>query len=287
MTNDCLACMVRGTLDAAKLATNDTLLQQKIVKKILKALIDVDMSEPPPLMAMKIQQAVKDVTGVNDPYANIKKSYNDFALKIYPNLKKKAGATCFETAVRLCIAGNIIDFGTHTTIGEKKVLDTIEDALKVEINGQVDVLEKACKKASRILWIADNTGEIVFDKLLLEKLDPKRIVYAVRGGPTQNDATLEDAHYTGITNMVKVIDTGAAIPGVVLSYCSIQFRQHYEKADLIIAKGQGNFETMDHQDNRIFFLFKAKCPMVAEHAGCDLHDIVILRAKKEYGTQPK
>ncbi len=280
MTNNCLPCMVRGSLDAAKLATDETLQQQKIVRRILRELIDVDMSDPPPLMARKIQQAVKEITGVDDPYADIKRTYNNLALRLYPDLKKKAGATCFETAVRLCIAGNIIDFGTHTTIGEKKVLDTIEDALKIEINGQVDALEKACKKASRILWIADNTGEIVFDKLVLEKLDPERVIYAVRGGPTQNDAALEDARYTGITEMVKVIDTGAAIPGVILHYCSTRFRQHYEQADLIIAKGQGNFETLDHHDNRIFFLFKAKCPMVAEHAGCDLHDIVILQ-----GTQ--
>ena len=283
MTNDCLPCMVRGSLDTAKLATDDKQLQQKIVKKILRILIDVDMNNPPPLMARNIQQAVKEVTGVDDPYADIKKTYNDFALKIYPDLQKKAGPACFETAVRLCIAGNIIDFGTHTTIGEKKVLDTIENALKIEINGQVDALKKACEQADRILWIADNSGEIVFDKLLLEKLDLQKVTYAVRGGPTQNDATYEDAKYTGITKMVKVIDTGAAIPGVILEHCSKEFRQSYKQADLIIAKGQGNFETLDHKDSRIFFLFKAKCPVVAIHAGCDLHDIVILKGAKDIG----
>ena len=155
------------------------------------------------------------------------------------------------------------------------MLDTIDEVQTVEINGQVAVLKAACEKADRILWLADNTGEIVFDKLLLQKLDLEKVVVAVRGGPTQNDATMADAVYTGLTDMVAVMDTGAAIPGIRLDQCSKSFQQAYHRADLIIAKGQGNFETLDHRDKRIFFLFKAKCPVVAAHAGCRTGDIVI------------
>lgn len=275
MHNDCLPCIARGGLDAARLATDDEQLQLKIVRKVLKELCVFDLNCPPPLMALFIQQTVKQITGVDDPYKHIKKKYNDFALKLYPELEKKVKSSSFDTAVRLCIAGNIIDFGSHNKVGTKKVLDTIHDALSVDISGSVKPFRKACEKAATILWIADNAGEIVFDKLLLGKMDPEKITYAVRGGATQNDATLEDAQYTGITKIVKVIDTGAAIPGVILEYCSNDFRQQYQQADMIISKGQGNLETLDNRDTRIFFLFKAKCPVVANYAGCRLNDIVI------------
>jgi len=226
-------------------------------------------------MARAIQRAVKSIAGVGDPYAGIKKKYNDLALELYPELENRVTPFSFDTAVRLSIAGNIIDFGTHNTVGEKKVLDTIEHSLTADINGGVRVLKAACETAETILFIGDNAGEIVFDKFLLEKMEKKKIIYAVRGGATQNDATLEDAEYTGITQLVKVITTGAAIPGVILEHCSEEFRCHYEQADMIISKGQGNFETLDHQDRRIFFLFKAKCSVVARHAGCSLNDMVI------------
>ncbi len=281
MQNDCLPCIARGSLDAARLATDDEGLQRKVVKKVLKELITFDLNSPPPLMALFISRTVKEITGVSDPYYRIKKKYNDFALGLLPLLEKKALDSSFDMALRLCIAGNIIDFGTHARVGRQKVLDTIDEALVMEINGEGEVFEKACEKARNILWIADNAGEIVFDRLLLQKLDCRKIIYAVRGGPAQNDATLEDAEYAGVTGMVKVIDTGAAIPGVILEYCSEGFRKVYEKADMIIAKGQGNFETLDPLDNRIFFLFKAKCQVVADHAGCRLNDMVIKNSNRE------
>ncbi len=273
--SDCLACFARGTLDTAKLATCNEKFHFEIMRKIFKILADSRLDGPPPLMALTIQQVVTQVTGCTDPYRAIKKKYNDFCLGLYPELEQKAGNSDFETAVRLCIAGNIIDFGSQQSVGKQKVLDTINESLSMEINGCVKNFERACKRSRNILWIADNAGEIVFDRLVLEKLDRDRITYAVRGGPTQNDATMEDARYTGITDIVHVIDTGAAIPGIVLDYCSDEFRTCYEKADLIISKGQGNFETLDINDDRIFFVFKAKCPVVAAYAGCRLNDMVI------------
>ncbi|MCP3874100.1 MAG: DUF89 family protein [Desulfobacteraceae bacterium] len=280
MFNDCLPCIARGGLDAARLATNDEQLQLRIVKNVLKELCTFDLNSPPPLMAKFIAKTVKKITGVSDPYRDIKKKYNDFALELFPELEEKVKGASFEIAVRLAIAGNIIDFGTHNTVGKQKVIDTIQDSLTIDINGFVKPLHDAAKKAEKILWLADNAGEIVFDKLLLKKMDQDKIIYAVRGGPTQNDATIEDAEYVGLTKMVRVIDTGASIPGVLLDYCSDDFIKHYHQADLIISKGQGNFETLDHQDNRIFFLFKAKCPVVADYAGCKLNDIVIKNCYK-------
>lgn len=277
MNNDCLPCIVRGSLDAARLATSDEMLQQKVAKKVMSKLVGFDMTNPPPLMARVIRQTVEKVTGVRDPYVQIKRQFNDFALGIVPELKQRFSPVSFETAVRLCIAGNVIDFGTHTHIGEEQVKQTIEQCLEMNINGRVDALVHACERARKILWIADNAGEIVFDTLVLEKLPRDRLIYAVRGGPTQNDATLDDVRYTGMDKHFNIIDTGADIPGVILEHCSEAFCRVYQEADLIIAKGQGNLETLDLLDERIFFLFKAKCPITARYAGCSLGDTVIMK----------
>ncbi len=287
MYNDCLPCIARGALDAARLSTEDEQAQQKIVKAVLARLAEIEMDTPPPLMARYIQESVEKYTGVKDPFKDLKQEYNDLALDLYPQLraKKDQGRTPkhrFELAVRLSIAGNIIDFGAASEVGRQKVLDTISHALSTRVNGEIASLDRAVQKAKSILWLADNTGEIVFDKLLLEEMDTRKITYVVRGGNAQNDATMADARYTGITDMVCVMDSGAAIPGTIVSICSREFRDAYEKADLIISKGQGNFETLDHRDPRIFFLFKAKCPIVARHAGCKTGDVVIRTSRELY-----
>ncbi|MCP4022990.1 MAG: DUF89 family protein [Desulfobacteraceae bacterium] len=277
MYNDCLPCIARGALDAAKLATKDELCQTTIVKKVLKELLVFDLNSPPPLMARFIQRTVKDVTGVLDPYKELKKVYNDFALKLYPELKSgKANSNDrFETAVRLSIAGNIIDFGTHNTVGKQKVLQTIDQSLAQRVHGDIRSFEQAVTKANKILWLGDNSGEIVFDKLLMEEIGHHKITYAVRGGYALNDATLEDLDYTGISKIVNVISNGADIPGTILEECSREFKELYTEADLILSKGQGNFETLTHGDERIYFLFKAKCSVVARYSGCENDDMVV------------
>jgi uncharacterized protein with ATP-grasp and redox domains len=153
-------------------------------------------------------------------------------------------------------------------------LEDIQNTIKGEIKGDVALLRKRVAKAEKILWLGDNTGEIVLDRLLLEQMDTNRVTFVVRGGSILNDATMEDAIDAGITEIVKVIDNGADIPGTVLSYCSEQFRDEFARADLIISKGQGNFETLDHDDKRIAFLFKVKCQVVADNSGFQKGDSI-------------
>lgn len=180
-----------------------------------------------------------------------------------------------KKAVRLSIAGNIIDFGALSTLDKEIIFTTIEHAMANEVKGNMEGFIKEITAADRILWIADNAGEIVFDRLVLEKIDRDKVTFVVRGGVALNDATLEDAMEAGISELVTTIDSGAAIPGTVLDECSQTFLQAFDRADLIIAKGQGNYETLPHDDDRIFFLFKAKCPVVAGSAGVNLNDMVI------------
>ncbi|MEA1966636.1 MAG: ARMT1-like domain-containing protein [Thermodesulfobacteriota bacterium] len=277
MYNDCVPCIVRQSLEAARFATSDERVHQKILKLALKKLAEIDFCQSPPVMARYMQEIIKNITGNNDPYKGVKKKYNDFALNIYPDLQKKVedSSSPLETALCLAIAGNIIDFGVSSSIGESKVLATIDHALSSEVYGDMKYLQEVLKESKNILWIADNTGEIVFDRLALEIIGLEKITFAVRGAPILNDATMEDAVYTGISDMVKVIDNGTDIPGTVLKECSKEFNKAFENSDLIISKGQGNYETLPHDDKRIFFLFKAKCTIVADLAGCTLGDMVV------------
>ena len=141
-------------------------------------------------------------------------------------------------------------------------------------------LKSSIDRASRILYLADNTGEIVFDRLLLEQMPRDRITFAVKGGPVLNDATREDAEFTGITDLVRVIDNGTDIPGTVLSACSAEFREEFARADLVISKGQGNYETLDEEDKHIFFLLKVKCRVVSDDLHCDVGSAVVHRRRR-------
>ncbi len=278
MHNDCFPCLAKGTLNAARLATPDEGVQLDILQTVLERLATQDQASPPPLTARFIQETIEAWTGVADPFAALKKKYNDLALSLYPwlsSLKAKPGMDRFEAGVRLAVAGNIIDFGVAEKVGEKKLMETISQALSMPVNGSVARLKKAVEAADHILWLADNAGEIVFDRLLLEEMDVSKVTYAVRGGPIQNDATMADAKDTGLADMVRVIDSGAAIPGTLLNHCGKELNAAYKAADLILSKGQGNFETLAHDDPRISFLFKAKCPVVARQANCRLGDVVV------------
>ena len=144
------------------------------------------------------------------------------------------------------------------------------------VNGSLSWFESAVEKAGRVLWLGDNTGEIVLDKLPLGQMDRSKVIYAVRGTPILNDATYEDAVYTKLTDMVEVIDNGADLPGTIVEKCSERFRQEYEQADLIVSKGQGNYETLPHDDERIVFLFKVKCHVVARESSLPEGDSAVL-----------
>lgn len=279
MHNACYPCLARSALDVAGLATPDEEIQRKVVQKVLARLAVLDPDTPPPLTARFIHDTVRKLTGVADPYGPLKKQCNSMARELYPRLRELKDAADpehrFDTAVRLAIAGNIIDFGVTSEVGRETVMETIDHAMNTRVNGSTALLERAVRKAEHILWLGDNAGEIVFDKLLLEEIHPAKVVYAVRGGPVQNDATMADAEAVGLTKIVRVIDSGAAIPGTLTDHCSDEFVRVFNRADLIISKGQGNFETLPHDDPRIFFLFKAKCPVVACQGQCALGDVVI------------
>ena len=163
-------------------------------------------------------------------------------------------------------------------MGEINIGESIEYALSNLLNGNLEEFSQAVFRADNILYLADNAGEIVFDRLLIELLPLEKITVAVRGFPTINDATMHDAETAGITKLVRVIDNGSDVPGTILDKCSEAFRYSFDRADLVISKGQGNYETLSEVDKDIFFLLKVKCPIIAKKISCPVGSLVLRRS---------
>jgi hypothetical protein len=194
------------------------------------------------------------------------------------------------TAVELAIAGNIIDYGVKNSlnVGEelKRILNREDKAIRKE-NGSLfnyKSFRGVLKRSKTILYLADNAGEVVFDRILIEEIKDahkgKNIIYAVKEKPVINDALREDAVFAGIGEKATIISSGVDMPGTVLSLCSKEFLKIFKRADMIISKGQGNFEALSDCKRPVFFLFMAKCPVIAQHVRCGLGDVILLHKTK-------
>jgi hypothetical protein len=184
------------------------------------------------------------------------------------------------TAANFAIAGNVIDSGVKNNLKESDLVEAVEHAAQNALHGDTSEFVSAVLRAEKILYLCDNAGEIVFDTLLIEQLGSHRVTAAVRGKPIINDALMADARAAGLTDLVPVIDNGSDAPGTVLEDCSDTFKEAFDAADLIISKGQGNFETLSDSDRPIFFLFKAKCPVVAETVDLPLGTHVLRKTRR-------
>ena len=275
--HDCIPCFVRQTLETIKLTTDDASLHEKALREILAILSRMDFNKAPVIMGRQIQHLIQRLSGNSDPYRALKQQFNQMALDLYPRLKDQVSSAenAFETAARLALAGNVIDFGIGRMLESAQIAATIELALSANLEGNIQSLERAARKASSILYLGDNCGEIVFDRLFIEQLIPDRVTYVVRSAPIINDVTMDDARFTGMTDQTRVIDNGSDAPGTLLPECSPEFKAAFEYADLIIAKGQGNYETLHASDRPIVFMLNVKCPAVARHIGQDIGSYVI------------
>ena len=266
---DCIPCFVRQALEAARFVTDEPAVHERVMRSILRAIAELDLTQCPPVAVQKIHRDLRKITGVHDPYCDVKDRFNRLALDILPELSAKVQAASdpLAMALRFAIAGNVIDLGINGCLTDDDVRQAIASALSDPFNGDVDIFRHAVEEAGKILYLADNAGEIVFDRLLIEQLPAECVTLAVRGGPVLNDATMVDAQAAGLHEVVDVINNGSDAPGTILDDCSQDFRRRFAEADLIIAKGQGNFETLSDEDADIFFLFKVKCPVIANQVG--------------------
>ena len=277
---ECIPCFVRQACEAVRLVTDDRKSRERILRQVVFRLANESFEKTPPSIGGDVHRIVRRLSGESDPYVEIKKNSNVLAMSLMPSLKAriKSSPDPFETAVRLAIAGNIIDSGQGDHISEEKLKETISECLDQPIRQDaINELREEIDKASNILYLADNAGEVFFDRLLIEELNGCHITFVVRGSPIINDALRDDARMAGIDTLVEVVDNGSDAPGTVVGECSEEFRSHFAEADLVIAKGQGNYETLSDERKIMFFLLKAKCPVIANDIGCHEGDMVIIK----------
>jgi damage-control phosphatase, subfamily I len=278
-TVDCIPCFIRQALEVARLVSRDPESHERIIRRALIAMAGVDMGVTPTVIAQQLHRHLRGLTRVDDPYREVKDQFNRMALDMLPGLRAKVenAPDPLATATRLAIAGNVIDLGAKAGLAEVDARTAVAGAITEPLLGDMEEFRRAVNSAGKILYLADNAGEIVFDRLLIERLPAGRTTLAVRGGAVINDATLPDARKAGLHELAEVIDNGSDAPGTVLDDCSEAFRKCFCEADVIIAKGQGNFETLFGVAAPIFFLLKVKCPVIASHAGLPVGTHVLRR----------
>ncbi len=280
---DCLPCLIRQTVSVIRTVCSDPQQQNFLMKSILEQAGSLDFEQPPPVLAKKIHQLIREKAGKVDLYLLDKQRQNATAMALLPDMRQrmKHATDPFEFALRLAIAGNVIDLGVQDQISEAEILQSLEQALQTPLSGDIAAFRLALDAAVRVLYLADNAGEIVFDGLLVEQIGADKVTLAVRGEEILNDVTRADIQQTGLDALVEVIDNGSGVPGTMLEDCSEEFRKRFADADLIISKGQGNYETLSGRPENIFFLFKAKCEVIANRAGVPAGTNVLLHSTVE------
>ncbi len=281
-TQDCIPCFLRQIDEIARLVTADPDIQQEIIEESKLLLDRIDAQAPPPQMAQDIYSVIERKLGRQYPYREIKKRSNEMALSLYPRLKSKVDNSCDRllTALEIAISGNIIDYGAKNSLDIQQEIDKLFSHEFTLADKAVFDYQDFCidlSRSQRILYLADNAGEVVFDKILIEELNKTaRVTYVVREKPIINDALLEDALACGIDSVAQIISSGSDAPGTILDQCCPDFVRLFHDASMVISKGQGNYETLSQLDQPlIYFLLKAKCPVVARHACVSVGNIVL------------
>ncbi|RKY57100.1 MAG: hypothetical protein DRP89_00065 [Candidatus Neomarinimicrobiota bacterium] len=281
---DCMPCVVKFALSAIRKVTDSEEIQEKIMREVLHEVSRIDFTLSPPEISHIVFRYIKEYFGDVDPYLEEKKRFNKFCLTLLPQLRERVvkSKNPFDTAIRMSIAGNIIDSGANTNVNERDILDTIEECMSVNLytNEGVFALYEEIRSAKNILILGDNAGEIVFDQLLIDQVPKEIVTYVVKSAPILNDATMEDAVETGLTKIVKVIGNGSDSPGTILDRCSPEFIEKFNEADVVIGKGQANYETLSDVDRAIFFILKIKCPVIARDMGYSDGNCIVIKKNK-------
>lgn len=281
---ECGACFLRQASEAIDLATEDYNLKIELIREIYEFLSSNFYSTTNSnKTGSQIHNLIKERTGCRDPYVQEKAEGNRIALKYIPVVEDILRENdSLENHVKIAIIGNILDFGAFKI--DTDVDSLINNALKKELTiNDVEHFEESLKKHNKVLYLVDNTGEIVFDKLLLRKIKEYDvdITVAVKSEPIINDACMEDALDVGLDEFADLVEIGAGTVGYVDSEISDEFREIFNDHDFIISKGMGNYEGLteiDTSDKDLYFLFCSKCDVISRDIGVNLQDMVILKA---------
>jgi uncharacterized protein with ATP-grasp and redox domains len=261
------------------MATQNEGIQRKVLDSVLSILSNISTQASPPEIAHLVHLRVKSITGNFDPYREIKKKQNEMALQYESTLSSQIAemSDSLKAAVMFSAVGNAIDLAPSCPIPDiyKRYIEMISKGFAWD---DYELFLKKLARSKSLLYLGDNAGEIVWDKILAEEMVENfnlEITYVVRGFPILNDVTMEDAHFVKMDKIVKVISNGFDAPGILLDRCSEEFLNKYQKSDLILSKGQGNYESLSGENRPIFFLLTVKCPVIAIDIHCNVGDLVL------------
>lgn len=269
---DCIACLFNQSLKVTKLLELDDATSKKVFDSTAQILIDHDMSYTPPQIAKEIYQSISEITGEEDPVTLSKERATREALEVDTSFIQT-----IPDALKLSVIGNVIDFGAQNQfdLGEM-IQNSFHQAFAIN---DFSVFEKELKKAKELVIIGDNVGEHIFDKVLIETIKKSydiEVYYFVRGKPIINDVTLKEAQI--LKDCTQLIDTGAATPGYDLKEVNEESKAIFDRADIVLAKGMGNFESLYHAAKRpVYFLFVVKCNVVAQAIGKEVKELIFKR----------
>ncbi len=266
----CISCLLKSRLEDFP---EDTPNEKQIeyMQRVLKAISETPKSEGAPVIVRTINRIQKEMFGYNKDFTHVKSHFNELMLEKAPFVREKLSQSqdSLKLAIQYAMTGNYIDFGAMNSVDEEQLNRLLDQASENHVDEKEYASLKAdFEKAKSIVYLTDNCGEIVMDKLLIEeiqKLNPKtEVTVIVRGKPVLNDVTMEDTIQVGLTEMVHVIGNGSEIAGTYLEEISTEAKDAIDCADVILAKGQGNFETLRMCGKNIYYIFMCKCEMFAK-----------------------
>lgn len=271
---ECIPCFMQQAYRAAKFATHDEEKIKQVLDSTGEMIKSISLNVTPPETGNHIYKNIRDITLNNDPYKDIKNANINEALKLYPELKMRIqhADDPLLTAIRIAIAGNVMDLGVNKSYN---IIDDLQEILKQDFAAfDYDQFKEHLQKAKSVLYIGDNAGESVFDRLLIETMG-KPATFVVREVPVINDCVEEDAVASGLDKVSEIISSGSTAPATILSLCNSVFIEKFNQSDLVISKGQGNYEGLSEVSRPVFFLLKAKCKVIARDLGVSENDIVL------------
>jgi uncharacterized protein with ATP-grasp and redox domains len=286
---ECVPCFFSQTVEACRMLGLNEDAAKGILDEVARVLPGFALSTPPPEMSRHIHAVIRERSGRTDPYEELKRKSNEAALAAYPRVKRdvRRAVDPLRASAEAAIAGNIIDYGAVRDVDlEREIGSILKPEKRREEDGNLRLsaftdLERELSRAKTLLYLADNAGEIVFDRIFIEEIKSFNpgieISVAVRGAPIINDCLEADARFCGLHVLSRIVSNGSDAPGTLLSLCSPELRDLWKRSDLVIGKGQGNYESLSGEVKNIFFLLKAKCPVVARNVGARVRDAVLLR----------
>ncbi len=270
---DCLSCLFNQALKVTKLLELDDATSKKVLDKTAQVLIDHNMLHTPPQIAKVLYQSISEITGEKDPVALAKAHATEQALKIDTSF-----IHTIPDALKMAVIGNVIDFGSQEQFDLDEMIQYhLHKAFAIDHT--LDFIEEL-KHAKEMVLIGDNVGEHIFDKLLIETIKKHydiTVHYFVRGKPIINDVTVKEGQL--LKNCAHIVDTGVKTPGFDLEEANSVSKEIFDRADIVLSKGMGNFESLYHVAKRpIYFLFVVKCSVVAEEIGQNAKELIFKKA---------